>query len=60
MGAPIFTPDNMNIDVDNNHLKSIICDATSSCFTLGTSSSALVDALQLHGIMYDGLNARAR
>ena len=59
MGAPIFIPDNMNIDVGNNHLKSIICDATSFCFALGTSSSALIDTLQLHGIMYDGLDARA-
>ena len=59
MGAPIFIPDNMNNDVDNNHFKSIICDATLSCFVLGTSSSALIDALPLHGIMYDGLNSRA-
>jgi len=60
MGFPIFNPDNMNVDVDNNHLKSIICDVTSSCFALGSSSAALVDALWLHGIMFNGLDARAQ
>ena len=49
-----------NLNTDNIHLKSLICDPNSSCFVLGGSSSAVVDALRLHGILYEGLNGEAR
>lgn len=48
-----------NINVDNVHMKSLICDINSLCFALRTSSSALTDALKLHSIMYSGLHVGA-
>ena len=49
-----------NLNTDNVHFKSLICDPSSSCFVLGGSSSAVVNALRLHGVMYEGLNGEAR
>jgi len=48
-----------NLNMENVHFKSLICDSSSSCFALGGSSSAVVDALRLHGILYEGLSGEA-
>jgi len=49
-----------NLNMENVHFKSLICDPSSSCFALGGSSSAVVNALRLHGILYEGLSGEAR
>ena len=49
-----------NTNVNHYHLKSVLCDKDSTCFALGTSTSALVNALTQHGIPYEGLDRRSR
>ena len=41
-------------------MRSILYDIDSTCFALGSSSSALVDALEQHGILYEGLDQKNR
>lgn len=49
-----------NLNTENVQFKSLICDPSSSFFVLGGSSSAVVEALRLHGVLYEGLSGDAR
>lgn len=51
---------NINSNFKSLHMRSVLYDIDSTSFALGSDTSALIDALEQHGILYEGLDRKGR